>query len=408
MQLNITYSLLGLFSLFVLPMVSCSKEAKEGEGKSDTVEWVTDEKMPILSWKSIDLVNSSLKNYTDLANCGYTHSLSTIWGNEDPITTYNANLLEIALGYAQQTNIKVIAGCHELHTDTEATVRRFKDHPAIEGWFLQDEPVLAEIAPLGVLAREIQAIDSKNYIYVNLRPADATPEQMGAANYSTYFNAYLEHIPVDFLSFDKYPCQIDENGKLYVFDRWYDNLQLFADAAEREGKTFWAFACCTKFESVQATPTLETLRLQMYTNLAYGAQGLQYYVYQNPNSPLYASIKQLNKEIQNYAKVFLHAKVKSVTHTGQQIPYNTTRFEKAPSVIKKFLTGGNEGAVVSVLEKNGKNFFVVVSRDLNASIPVSIEVDEKVKKVTKDGKLQSVKGLVIENLSPGDALVYTW
>lgn len=386
---------------------SCSKKKSELQKKPETVEWVTQERMPILSWHSVNLTESSLKNYRDLADCGYTHSLATIWDNEDPVTKYNANLLEIALNYAEQTNIKVIAGCHELNTDTENTVRRFMDHPALVGWFLKDEPVLSEIPGLGLMANKIQAIDKKNFVYVNLRPSDATPEQMGTSSYTTYLNSYLQNVPVEFLSFDKYPCQIDNNGKLYVFDRWYDNLQIFADAAKQVGKDFWAFASCTKFESVQATPTLETLRLQMYTNLAYGAQGLQYYVYQNPNSPVYAAVKQLNKEIQNYAKVFLKAKVNSVTHTGKVIPYNTTRFDKAPSVIKKFLTGDG-GAVVSVMEKGDRKFFVVVSRDLNNVLPVSIEVASSVKKVTKNGTLEEVNGLVNENVTPGDILVYTW
>src|SRR6218665_570523 len=386
--------------------LACGKEKTAPEESKPEV-WVTDEKMPILSWKSVDLANSSVKNYQDLKDCGYTHSLATIWGGENPLTTYNANLLALALDCAEKTGIKVIAGCHELHTDTETTVRRFMDHPAIVGWFLQDEPKLAEIPGLGVLANKIRSIDKKNFVYVNLRPSDATPADMGTTSYTTYLNSYLQNIPVDFLSFDKYPCQIDNTGKNYVLDYWYDNLQIFADAAKKESKTFWAFACCTKFESVQATPTLETLRLQMYTNLAYGAQGLQYYVYQGPSSPLYNSVKQLNKEIQNFAKVFLNAKTTSITHTGSKIPVNTTRFDKPPAVIKKFLTG-DAAPVVSIFQKGTRKFFVVVSRDINNTLPVTIQVDPSVKKVTKNGTLEPVNGTVIEQVPPGDILVYTW
>jgi hypothetical protein len=396
----------AFFILVLSSQLACGKDKQTQEEPKSEV-WVTDEKMPILSWKSIDLVNSSIKNYQELKDCGYTHSLSTIWDSEDPLTTYNANLLELALNCAQQTGIKVIAGCHELHTDTENIVKRFMDHPAIVGWFLKDEPKLPEIPGLGVLGNKIKSIDKKNFVYVNLRPSDATPAQMGTNSYTTYLNSYLQNIPVDFLSFDKYPCQIDNEGKNYVLDYWYDNLQIFADASKKESKTFWAFACCTKFESAQATPTMETLRLQMYTNLAYGAQGLQYYVYQGPSSPLYNSVKQLNKEIQNFAKVFLNAKTTSITHTGAKIPVNTKRFDKPPAVIKKFLTG-DAGAVVSVLEKGNRKFFVVVSRDINNKLPVTIQVDPSVKKVTKDGTVEPVNGTVTEQVLPGDILVYTW
>jgi hypothetical protein len=392
--------------LLLSSQLACGKD-KEIQVEPKSEVWVTDEKMPILSWHSINLDNSSVKNYQELADCGYTHSLATIWGNEDPLTTYNATLLEYALQCAEQTGVKVIAGCHELHTDTENTVKRFMNHPALVGWFLQDEPKLPEISGLGVLGKKIKSIDAKNFVYVNLRPADATPEQMGTNSYTTYLNTYLQQIPVDFLSFDKYPCQVDDEGKNYVLDFWYDNLQIFADASRKESKPFWAFACCTKFEREQAVPTLETLRLQMYTNLAYGAQGLQYYVYQGPSSPLYNSVKQLNKEIQNFAKVFLNAKVTSVTHTGAKIPVRTTRFDKPPAVIKKFLTG-DAGAVVSLLEKGNRKFFVVVSRDINKTLPVTIQVDPSVRKVTKNGTLEPVKGTVTEQVTPGDILVYTW
>lgn len=391
--------------------ISCSSGKDDpiipGGGDEDEVEWVTDEKMPILSWHSIDLVSSSVDAFMELKSCGYTHSLSTIWSDEDPVTRYNADLLAKALDHAEEAGVKVLAGCYELNTDTENTVRRFKDHPAVVGWHLKDEPVMAEYPGLAELAKKIKAIDKDNFVYINLRPSDATEEQMGAPDYATYINEYVRQVPIDFLSFDKYPCQLDKDGKLYVLDFWYDNLQIFANLSKQLNKDFWAFASGIKFEPEQATPTIETLRIQMYTNLAYGAQGLQYFVYQNTTSPTWAAVKQMNEEIQNFAKVFLDAKVTSVTHTGKNIPTNTKRFEKAPDVIKKFETG-DAGAVVSVLEKGDRKFFVVVSRDINNKLPVTIEVDESVQQVTKKGTLKKVKGQVTEEVTPGDILVYTW
>lgn len=400
-------ALLGM----VIMSSSCRdrKVLAEGSGSraSDTVEWVTDEEMPVLSWHSIELTATSLKNYQDFKNCGYTISLPTIWGNEDPLTTYNANLLQIALDVADRAGVKMIAGCHELYTDPENTVRRFMNHPALIGWYLGDEPSLADFPAIANLAKKIKAIDGQHFVYMNLRPADAKPSDMGTDSYTTYVNEFLRQVPVEVLSFDKYPCQLDKDGNLYVLDYWYDNLQFIADAAKSVGKDFWAFASGVKFESVQATPTIETLRLQMYTNLAYGAQGLQYFVYQNPTSPIYAAVRQMNKEIQNFAKVFLGAKVISVTQTGKTIPFNTVRFTRAPNPVRYFETG-EAGAVVSVMEKGDRMFFVVVSRDINRVLPVTIEVDESVQEVTKTGTLVKVHGRVTRSVTPGDMLVYTW
>lgn len=392
------YSL--IFSFFCISiLLSCRKENTEEK------TWVTDEQIPILSWYSIELANSSVQGFKEVKECGYTHSLSTVWSDVDSAAVYNADLLARALDHAHEAGLKVIAGCHELQTDTKNAVLRFKDHPALVGWHLKDEPKIQEMKKLGELARIIKSVDKDHFVYVNLRPSDATYDQMCTDSYTEYLNAYISEIPVDFVSFDKYPCMINEKGELYVLDYWYDNLQIIADFSRKHGKDFWAFASGIQFESVQAVPSLATLRLQMFTNLAYGAQGLQYFVYQNPTSPTYRMVKVVNKEIQNYAKVFLGAKVLSVTHTGEKIPVNTKRFQGAPDYIKYFDTG-DAGAVVSVLEKGTRQFFVIVSRDINNSLPVSIETDDNVWQVTKYGTIKKMSGRVTENLAPGDMLVY--
>ncbi len=391
-----------LTAFLSMVLVSCDKDPAVEEQT-----WVTDETIPIVSWYSVELAYSSVPAFQEVKECGYTHSLSTVWGGVDSAAVYNADLLGRALDHVQAAGLQAIAGCHELSTDPENTVLRFKDHPAVAGWHLDDEPTLQELKKLGELGRRIKAVDKENFVYVNLRPADATYDQMGTNDYMEYLNTFIEEVPVDFISFDKYPCQIAEDGSLYVLDTWYDGLRIIADFSKAHGMDFWAFASGIKFEDVQAEPSLATLRLQMFTNLAYGAQGLQYFVFQNSTSPVYRMIKLVNREIQNYAKVFLDAEVLSVTYTGDKIPVNMDRFSGAPAPIRYFDTG-DAGTLVSVLEKGSRQFFVVVNRDLNNSQPVTIETEDNVWQVTKTGTIRKVPGKVTENLSPGDMLVYMW
>ena len=384
----------------ILPFVSCSKDQDIEE-----VAWTTEERMPILSWYSIELEHSSPAGFKEVAECGYTHSLSTVWGGVDSAAVYNADLLGRALEHAHAAGLKVIAGCHELQTNPESVVSRFKDHPAVVGWHLDDEPNMKEFPKLGELAGRIKEVDKENFVYVNLCPSDGTYSWLGTNDYNEYLEEFAKQVPVDFISFDKYPCMINEAGELYVLDYWYDNLQIIADFSKKHGKDFWAFASGIQFETVQAPVSLATLRLQMFTNLAYGAQGLQYFVYQNPTSPNYRMVKIVNREIQNYAKVFLDAEVLSVTHTGDRIPYNTKRFTGAPAPVTYFDISDN-GAVISELQKGNKRFFVIVSRDLVNSQTVTIEGN--ISLVTKTGTLRPVQGKVTETLGPGDMLVYMW
>ena len=377
------------------------------KGNPDVREWTTDEEIPILSWYSIPLVSSSPEAFKEVKDCGYTHSLSTVWGNEDSVKNYNSDLVLKAMDDAHSVGLKVIAGCYDLNTEPEKTVRKLMNHPALVGYHIMDEPKIHQIKKLGEIGRRIRAVDDKHFVYVNLRPADATYEQMGTDSYEEYINEYIKEIPVGFVSFDKYPCQIAEDGSLYVLDFWYDNLQQIYDLAESVGKDFWAFASGVKFESVQAQPSVATLRLQMFTNLAYGAQGLQYFVFQNSTSPTYAMVRQVNREIQNYAKVFLDAELISVEHTGTKIPVRTRPFTEPPAAVKYFETG-DAGAVVSVLKKGNRNFFVVVSRDLNDFLPVTIEPEKELWQVTKDGRIVRLTERKTESLAPGDMRVYMW
>src|SRR5690606_19727717 len=133
-------------------------------------------------------------------------------------------------------------------------------------------------------------------------------------------------------------------------------------ASKKSGLPFWAFALSVP-HGPYPVPTAGEIRLQMYSNLAYGAQALQYFTYWTPginsswdfhNAPIgldgkrtevYDRIKQINSEIQNLSGVFVNARLVSVAHTGARIPSGTRRIDKLPAPFKVLETGDN-GAVV--------------------------------------------------------------
>lgn len=117
---------------------------------------------------------------------------------------------------------------------------------------------------------------------------------------------------------------------------WYENLQVVADESASAGLPFWAFALSTAHDPYPL-PTMESLRLQMYTNLAYGASVLQYFTYWNPGTEIwnfheapinqdkvqseaYGLVKAMNEEIQARAAVFVGSKPVFPAHTGETVP----------------------------------------------------------------------------------------
>ena len=165
--------------------------------------------------------------------------------------------------------------------------------------------------------------------------------------------------------------------------------------------------------------------LQVYSNLAYGAQGIQYFTYWTPQpgtwdfhhapidfdtqqrTEIYDMLKQMNEEIKTLSPVFMNAKVLSTGHTGKEIPKGTRRLGNLPAIITTFEAEGD--AVVSILEKGDRSFLVIVNRDFKNILPVRVAGHPELQRVLKDGTTVPAKKYT-ERLfvEPGDILIYSW
>src|SRR5262249_27366796 len=196
-------------------------------------------------------------------------------------------------------------------------------------------------------------------------------------------------------------------------------------AARKAGKPVWAFALAAA-HGPYPVATVPHLRVQVYSNLAYGAQGIVYFGYWTPppvefdfhdgpitadgkRSVVYDRVKEVNREIQALRGVFLGAKVISVGHTGEKLPRGTRPYQPVTPV-KEVKTGG-QGAVVSHLSNGRRRFLVVVNRDINGPMPLTVEPAgaAPVHRVEKDGSLRPVPGGRFEaRIEPGDVCVLAW
>ena len=117
-------------------------------------------------------------------------------------------------------------------------------------------------------------------------------------------------------------------------------------------------------------------------------------------------IRTVNREIQNLSGIFLSSKVVSVEHTGKEIPAGTHRLPKLPDGIKRINTGG-KGAIVSVLEKEGARYMVIVNRDFVNPMKLTIKSRSMLEKVSKNGTmLNTRKRSSSVEIGPGDIAVY--
>jgi hypothetical protein len=395
---NMLFLLLACILASTYPVTSQEKLINKGE-------------IPILAWYGIPHKETTLQRYLELKESGITYDLSYF---------PNADSMELGLDIAQKAGIKLFIDCPELKTKTQETVKRFMNHPAIAGYMLRDEPNRSDFPQLGEWVKKIRAIDDKHFCYLNLFPNYATEQQLGTKTYQEHVDLFVAEVPVQVISFDHYPVVGDS-----LRANWYENLEIISEAARKAGKPFWAFSLSVA-HGPYPVPTIPQMRLQVYSDLAYGAQGIQYFTYWTPpmdtvwmfnrgpitqdgkRTQVYDRIKVINNEVRNLSGVFLNAKVISVTHTGNPIPVGTKPLVKLPDPIKVLKTEGT-GAVVSVLKNGPNSFLIVVNRDFLKPMNLTINCDPQVKKVLKDGTLvpANVYNHTIE-IDPGDAAIYMW
>jgi hypothetical protein len=397
------YGLLFLFLLILLGN-AISQERLKSDGE-----------IPILAWYSIPANETTVERYQEMKEAGINHSLSFF---------SNIDEMQKALDVAEKAGVKMLVACPELKKEPEKTVNRFKNHPAVAGYHLIDEPNISLFPELSAWAKKIQLVDNKHFCYVNLFPNFADSTQLGTTDYKKYVQEYIKQIPVQFVSFDYYPVMKDRLSKT-----WYENLELIAAESKQAGLPFWAFALTTNYDNDHVTPqTIAAMRLQVFSNLAYGAQGIQYFTYWSATSVnaasgedqrgapisatgkrsvVYDRVKQMSQEIQNLSGVFLGSKVVSVRHTGLgKIPGGTIRLTSLPKAIKVLDTNGAP-AIVSVLEKGENCFLVVVNKDFINSINLTVFGSESLKKVLKDGTVVPASAYESSmELDPGDVAVF--
>lgn len=429
-----------LLSMLIIPIVCCAVKPssctmasainKSTDWLGSTAKKYNGPQIVRLAWGSIPEQFTSDKRFEELKESGITHNFNWFYSN--------AEEAKKALDAASKSGVKVILNCPEITTDPEGIVARFKNHPALAGYNLGDEPNSDLFAAYAELAKRIRALDKNHYCYVNLpRITHLDPRfGRGTENYKEYVNDFILKLNPGFLSYDNYTIYyMKDKNELTTDPHMFENLEVIKNAANKANINFWAF-CLTASHSVgfgkriYPEPSTGMMRLYVYSDLAYGAQGIEYFTYWLPptkdtsivrssekyfSAPIsyegkkgliYDRLKTINTEIKNLSFVFAGAKVKWVRHTGTQIPMGTTKLNKELESTPFKVLNASGGLIVSLMEKADKNYLVLVNRDYSKSIDLNIETEPIVKRVLKSGvMIDSEKKLEI---SEGDAVIYTW
>ena len=164
----------------------------------------------------------------------------------------------------------------------EKAAAAFKDHPAIWGIDIGDEPSSIDYPHYAHVVRKFGEWFPGKLPYLNLYPnyafgpwisEEKALKQLGVSRYRDYIAKYCATVPLDYLSYDFYVYSS-------TVSRAYANLQIAADACRGSGKSLW-IVIQVNSEHKERWIAENGLRFQAYTAMAYGAETIMWATYHN-------------------------------------------------------------------------------------------------------------------------------
>ncbi len=214
----------------------------------------------------------------------------------------------------------------------DALIDRVRNHPAMYSYFIVDEPSAGAFPALGKLVAYLRQRDPAHLAYINLFPTYANNEQLGTKGdtitaYREHLRQYMEIVKPSLVSYDHYQFTKEGDSPNYFL-----NLAMIRQTAQRAGVPFLNIVQACTWTPSMRVPGPEEVRYLVYTTLAYGAQGISYYVYcasghtggialpDGTPTPLYHTLASLNREFVAMAKEVQPLRSLGVYHAGMSPP----------------------------------------------------------------------------------------
>jgi hypothetical protein len=378
---------------------------------------------PIMAYFSLTSEQLDIAHFRELADAGFNISLSFLG-------TYELN--KKALDLAQQVGIKLLITDNRIQPgkpidkttveELDRVVSDYKNFPALLGYFLKDEPGVDAFENMAAVKREISLHDPIHIVYGNLFPDYANSQQLGVETYNEYVAKYMEVLRPKILSYDYYPF-VNTGFR----DSYYKNMEVIRATALKAGIPFWAFTMSCYIDPAYPKPEESWIRLQLYSDLAYGAKGVQYFTYSLPHSDaedfrtaiLDADGKRTNLyDIAKCMNTEIHSLEVCINELNSLGVYNTAPLPEGSQQLPadfciKSIAGGP--MVVGYFKDNsGLLYLLLVNRNYKEEVDFTLTVSEKVKGLNEVSKSKQkdpavfkvVKGEIKLKFNAGDGRLF--
>jgi hypothetical protein len=231
----------------------------------------------------------------------------------------------------------------------DALIARVRQHPALYSYFIVDEPSATNFPDLGKLVGYLRTNDPAHLAYINLLPTYANNDQLGCKGdlvtaYKEHLRQFEDVVNPALISYDHYHFSVQGDAGQYFL-----NLAMIRQAALTANLPFLNIVQACTWTPSMRVPTADEVRFLVYTSLAYGAQGISYYVYCHPGhtgaianadgtpTALYAPLQIMNRDFAAIAGQLQPLRSHGAYHAGmlpdgaEALPHNAV-FKVDPSL----------------------------------------------------------------------------
>jgi hypothetical protein len=284
----------------------------------------------------------------------------------------------------------------ELRKNIAAAVHDVAGNSAVLGFSFRDEPPAPLFPGLGRVRSLLAEAMPSAWPYINLFAAYGGPSFLGAPDYETYLRQFVEKVHPSFLSYDNYALVEGE-----ILDVFYTNLELVRRVSLDAKIPFWNCILSTAHYNYME-PSDATFNVQVYSTLAYGGRGIEYFTYFTADgvnnhlgpidqfgnrTPTWDMLRRINYQIHALAPTLIQLHSTGVFHwpdvPAEGHPLSESRLVETieggtPSlrhpVPPRFLLGEFE-------DPQGRPYLMVVNKNLHQSFWFKIALKQEGEKM---------------------------
>jgi len=259
-------------------------------------------------------------------------------------------------------------------------ISTFKDKDGVLGYYLTDEPNAKAFPNLGKVVSYLREKDPTRVSFINLFPTYASDDQLGTSTYDEHVEQFLNIVKPEILSYDHYHFFNGYDGGGY-----FNNLGII-----RKWAVTYDIPFCNIIQAIGTdgtggpdlnwrAPNAAEHRWLVYSSLAYGAKAIIWFHWDSywglTGSPvrdaLYASIQQLNQEINNIGDILIGLNSQGVYHTKTL----TDNLLLPTDGIIKSVSENADLVVGYFKDSNDKDYFMLMNKNYNDSTIATITLN---------------------------------